>query len=264
MKKTELFQLIKSLSKSEKRYFKLFCNQMGGAANYVRLFDAMDAQEGFDEDAIREKFHGEKMLRQLHVTKNYLRQLILKALRNYHSKFSKDAELKDMLRNVEILFHKELYNHCQTELRRAEKMAQDFELKTSLVDVITWKRKVEQALRPQNYKAFHQILLEQDKALEKLKNVQSYWHLAVDVSSGMLDRRGSWKGVESPLLKFADRAQSLEAKVLYFNTLYVHYLQKGKSEKAAEALEELVTYLEGFPHRIQQDPGCTFLLSTTW
>ena len=254
MKKKELFTLIKSLSKSEKRYFKVFCTQMGGSNNYLRLFDAMDKQVRFDESLIRKKLKGETFLNQLHVTKNYLRQLILKSLRNYHSKFSKDAELKDILRNIEILFNKELYEHCQTELKKAEQLATHFELKTGHLEVINWKRKIEQALRPQNYQVFREILQEQELAIEKLKNTHDYWKLAVEVSTGLFVDGGK-KEVKSPLLADAGTAHSLEAKVLFFNTSYVYYLQKNESEKAVAALQELIDYMGHFPERLREDPA---------
>ncbi len=46
---TELFQLIKSLSKSEKRYFKLTSSLQSGEKNYMKLFDAIEAQYEYDE-----------------------------------------------------------------------------------------------------------------------------------------------------------------------------------------------------------------------
>ena len=49
-----LFQLIKSLEKSEKRNFKLYAkrNSSGEDLKITRLFDAMDKMEGYDEDLL--------------------------------------------------------------------------------------------------------------------------------------------------------------------------------------------------------------------
>ncbi|MCB0546836.1 MAG: hypothetical protein KDD19_04560, partial [Phaeodactylibacter sp.] len=50
---SKLFNLVKSLSGPEKRYFKIFVNGQGGKDNkYLHLFDAIDTQEEFDEDAL--------------------------------------------------------------------------------------------------------------------------------------------------------------------------------------------------------------------
>ena len=57
--KSDLFQLIKSLTKSEKRYFKLYAKMHGlhGNQNYLILFDQIDklAQESeeYNENKIK-------------------------------------------------------------------------------------------------------------------------------------------------------------------------------------------------------------------
>src|SRR5574343_228621 len=106
----ELFLLIKSLKQTEKRYFKIYASKhvIGDKNNYVRLFEVIDKQNEFDEEKIKKVFTGSNFIKQLHVAKNYLYKLILKSLRNYHSEISPDAELKNMLMDVEILYEKAL------------------------------------------------------------------------------------------------------------------------------------------------------------
>jgi transcriptional regulator with XRE-family HTH domain len=87
MKKTdELFILIKSLSTSEKRYFRRFSKLHSDSAsgNYTKLFEAIDKMEDYNEHQIKLKFKQEKFAKQLGVTKLYLKNLIIRALRNYY------------------------------------------------------------------------------------------------------------------------------------------------------------------------------------
>jgi hypothetical protein len=49
----ELHDLIKSLTKSEKRFFKLHSSLQAGDKNYLRIFDAIDKQKVYDEEASR-------------------------------------------------------------------------------------------------------------------------------------------------------------------------------------------------------------------
>ena len=112
MKSDPLFSLIKSLSKSEKRYFKLFAGFQGKGHNYMALFNSIDQMEAYDEKFIRKKFSGDPLLRQLHVTKNYLSKLILKSLKGYHMNESLNAKLKSLLLDVEILFRRDLLDQC--------------------------------------------------------------------------------------------------------------------------------------------------------
>ena len=83
----DLFQLIKSMSKSEKGYFKKFASKhtIGEKNIYVKLFDAMDRIDEYNELLIKKKFAGEKFADKLYSTKNYLFNLILKALSSYHA-----------------------------------------------------------------------------------------------------------------------------------------------------------------------------------
>ena len=52
-----VFQLIKSLTKAEKRYFKLFATRQKSAedAKFIKLFDLIDKQKDYDEGKILEK-----------------------------------------------------------------------------------------------------------------------------------------------------------------------------------------------------------------
>ena len=52
-----LFQLIKSLEKSEKRNFKLFVkrNSSGGDLKFIQLFDALDGMKEYDEANLLKK-----------------------------------------------------------------------------------------------------------------------------------------------------------------------------------------------------------------
>lgn len=53
---TELHDLIKSLNKSEKRFFKLHSALQSGPKNYLKIFEAVDDQEVYDEELLKKKF----------------------------------------------------------------------------------------------------------------------------------------------------------------------------------------------------------------
>ena len=254
MKNNFLYFLIKSLSKSEKRYFRLFCTRENSGKNYLRLFDAIERQSEYDEAAIKRQFQRDKFSKQLHVTKNYLRKLILKSLRNFHAGISKEAELKDILRNIEILYNKELFEQCEDQLRLAERLALKYELLVGSLEVRNWKRKLEQTRRPGNYKELNKILREQKVALKKLHNANDYWQLAVAVSGKMFQNQNSpIKNIS--LLNSPEKALSLEAKVLFYNTTYLRYLEKGESRMAEKELRTLITLLESSKDNLSEEPG---------
>lgn len=161
----ELFYLIQSLTKSEKRYFKLE-HQKKDAAVYLLVFDAIDKQAVYDEAMLKEQFKDEDFVRQFTTIKNYIKEKLLSSLRRYHSKLSVQAELMDIMRNVEILYNKGLYELCKSELQRAEKKAIRFELNTMLIQIIDWKRKIHQTLFPQDWNTIQTITEQQKELLE--------------------------------------------------------------------------------------------------
>ncbi len=252
-KKELLFQLICSLTKSEKRYFKLFVNKEKGHFNYLKLFDAIAAQTEYDEAALRKQFEGETFIRQMHVTKNYLRKLILKSLRNFHTNLSKDAALKEALRNVEILYHKELYSHALEELKRAKKLASRYELLTGLAEAAHWERKLEQAVRPHAYPTFKEALRHEKEALNLLYNRHEFWLEAVQTSELLL--AGKPLPPPATALQHPENAHTLEAKTLFYNSLYLRHLNAGESEKAEQALRTLLRLMEADKVRQKEEPG---------
>lgn len=244
VKKEELHQLIKSLSKSERRYFKLFSTRESSGGNYLRLFNAIDQQDVYNESAIKELFKDEKFIIQLHVTKNYLRNLILKSLRSYHAQLSKNVALKDILHNVEILYHKELYQHCLNELQRAKKLATSHELIIGQLEIENWTRKLAQTMHPSKLVALQEVLDQQAKTLDLLQNRHAYWQLALDVSKQSFFTEEKKNINNQYLLNDSKHALTLEAKGLFYNTNYLYKLQLGEQEKAQEMLITLINLLE--------------------
>ncbi|HQZ43738.1 MAG TPA: hypothetical protein PK735_12690, partial [Flavobacteriales bacterium] len=69
---TELFDLIRSLTKSEKRFFKLHSSLQSGDKNYLRIFDSIDKQKAYDEEALKKQFAKETFIKHLPSEKNHL------------------------------------------------------------------------------------------------------------------------------------------------------------------------------------------------
>jgi len=112
-----VFELVKSLSKNEKGYFKKYSQKyiQEDGNNCILLFDAIDKQEQYDEKEIKNKFATKKFVTQLHVTKIYLYELVLKSLEAYHNEH---YSMRGKLYQIELLFDKGLYDHCEVIIER--------------------------------------------------------------------------------------------------------------------------------------------------
>jgi hypothetical protein len=77
-----VFQLLKSLTKSEKRNFKLYVRRNSALSNLkvIQLFDALDKMTAYDEKILTRK-HPQLRKPQLSNLKSHLYKLILESLR---------------------------------------------------------------------------------------------------------------------------------------------------------------------------------------
>src|SRR3990170_954851 len=109
-KSTAVFDLIRSLTGPEKRYFKIFATRhvIGEENNYIKLFNAIESQQEYNEEVILDKFRNDKFAKQLHRIKNYLYDLIMKSLCEFHKAKSISSEVRQKLEMIEILYAKGL------------------------------------------------------------------------------------------------------------------------------------------------------------
>lgn len=105
MKADSLYILIKSLTRSEKGYFKRFAQMHGSEmeSNYLKLFDAIEGMETYEEARVKKILEGEPFIKQLSVTKNYLFKLIVRALSIYHRENIPELQILHQLAEEQVL-----------------------------------------------------------------------------------------------------------------------------------------------------------------
>ncbi|HVZ41963.1 MAG TPA: hypothetical protein VHI13_21975 [Candidatus Kapabacteria bacterium] len=121
----DLFTLIKSLTKTEKRLFKLYAarHAIGGKNKYVQLFDAIDRQKQYDERALLAQNPSLRPL-DLRSMKPYLYDLILRCLRDSLRDRSAASRMRYQVEKCELLIHKGLYAQASRQLARVEHIAE--------------------------------------------------------------------------------------------------------------------------------------------
>jgi hypothetical protein len=248
VKKGNLFLLIKSLSRSEKRYLRIYAGARSNDANYLQLFDAIDSQDEYDEDEIRKKLKGKKFLTQLHVTKIYLTDLILKALRSYHSGTSVHSKLLELLKDIELLFDKELYDLCHYKIVKAEELATKYERLALLTEVFFWKRKLALAVL-KHRKDIHSSLIKEQETIEQMKVLNAYWQRTINIGSFIND-----DNFLNELTKTKNNTYVLQSQVLHYHILYSIHFIKGEIKQADKDISGLIKLLEKYPDRIKEDP----------
>lgn len=173
---TELFSLIKSLTKSEKRFFKLNSSLQTGDKNYLKIFDFIEKQKRYDEDDLKSHFKNETFVKHLPSEKNHLYKLLLKSLRAYYSDRTISSQLKQEIKNVEILYKKALYKECSKFVKRAKETAREYEKFYYWFELINWERKLlEEAYESGVFNQdLDELIKEETEVIEKLRNLAEY------------------------------------------------------------------------------------------
>ena len=102
--KDHLFQLIKSLSKSEKRQFKLYVGRLGVNADskFLNLFNFLDKANGYNENAILNS--GIVKKQQLANVKAHLYKQILISLHRFTNILVSDTNRKWLVDRLACIF----------------------------------------------------------------------------------------------------------------------------------------------------------------
>jgi hypothetical protein len=139
-----LFQLIKSLEKSEKRNFKLYIKRNSASEDLksIQLFDALDKMEDYDEAQLLNK---NKNLRkqQLSNAKAYLYREILSSLRLIRQEENIDIQLHEQLDFARILYNKGLYLQSLRTLDKIKENARAHNQVTFLLQVLFFEKTIE-------------------------------------------------------------------------------------------------------------------------
>ena len=141
--KEPLFALVKSLSKSEKRQFKLFVGRLEGNSDskFLALFNYLDKSEHYDEKIILKK--GIVSKQQLSNLKANLYKQILKSLRLNPSHQSVRVKLREQLDYATILYNKGLYKQSLKLLDKAKLLAVENEEKNIAYEIVELEKVIE-------------------------------------------------------------------------------------------------------------------------
>jgi hypothetical protein len=139
-----LFQLIKSLEKSEKRNFKLYVKRNSATVDLkiIHLFDAMDKMTEYDEESLLKRNKSIKK-QQLSNIKAHLYRQILSSLRLLNNDENIDIQLHEQMDHARILYNKGLYLQSLKILDKIKENAKAHNQHTFLLQVLFFEKKIE-------------------------------------------------------------------------------------------------------------------------
>ncbi len=261
-----LHELIKSLTSIEKRIFKLNSKRhvIGKQNRYVRLFDSINKCTHYDEKIVKEEFGSHSKTNTFASLKSQLYELILVSLRSNNNDNIK-SNVENLVKDVEILKNKGLYEQSRRRLHKAKKIAQKYDLLSILLNISYLEREVCLSAKDRKDNShIEQIIAESSSISSLLENVYFYRnvydriYLVVrsDYSGTSKKKINSLeKFTDDPRLQSIDRALSFEAKIYYCLIHAQICVLKGDRSKAIEAYEQQLSLWENNSHQIEYNPN---------
>jgi hypothetical protein len=219
VKSDNLFNLIKTLSKSEKRFFKLYVSRLnnGEDKKFIILFDAIDKQKEYNEDKIlvREKRINPKQFSNL---KAHLYYQLLKCLKLSNSSNLEEIKIVELLDYSRILYNKCLYKECVKMLDKAKRMAIESDHSILLLEILELEKLVIlKTVDVNNEQRVNLVINETEQVAESIKNINIFSNLSLKLNSYYVQTG------------FIKNKKDLEKVTRFFNSSLPTYNQKNLS-----------------------------------
>jgi len=268
--KENIWYLIQSMTKPEKRYFKLYTSRHSPNtdenSSYSKLFDAILLQDKYDETALKKEFNGAIGGTKFSIAKNRLYDSITKSLDAYHANSSINAQLNRQIHIVEILYKKSLYKQSYRALQSAKRLAVKYDKHMCLLEISTWEKLL---IEKENYyetEEEHLISIhEQDSnVLQKVQNYNDFWHLKSRIFH-ILNRKGKARNraelqqlktiIDDTLLASEETALYPETRYLYYHIYSAYYFGIGDYENSYKYLQKNIEYIESEAEKFAEEPN---------
>ncbi|ADR21635.1 hypothetical protein MATR_07340 [Marivirga tractuosa] len=176
-----LYDLIKSLNPSEKRYFRLLSQQQHESqSKYMQLFDYLDQKEN-SSDLDKITFIKASQISNM---KAHLTQKILQALRQYESGKNSEIHIREMIDYVQLLYNRGLLKQAFDILKKAyKKVAKTGNLELKL-ELLKWEKSLlNQSVGSQYSQAVQRVISEVEDANSKINLINQFTNLAVKLNA---------------------------------------------------------------------------------
>jgi hypothetical protein len=139
-----LYDLIKSLTGNEKRFFKIYASRhvTSGKNNYVKLFEAMDKLTTYDDKKLKSKIKNASSSKHFSAEKNYLYNLILECLDIYHKDASVDSQISKYVNIARILSEKRLDKQSFNMIEKAKALSEKHNRFENIITLSILKKKI--------------------------------------------------------------------------------------------------------------------------
>jgi len=226
-KHDSVFELIRSMSKAEKRNFKLYATRLAGnqEAKFLSLFDCMDALDEYDEGKILQRCPIKK--EQLPNMKAHLYKQILVSIRLLDVQRSLPMQLREMIDFAGILYDKGLYRQSSKQLEKAREQAETAEQFSALIEISDMQKRIESLTISRSIASWSGAVSRRtQKVCEQVSRINDLSNVSMQLYSLYLKLGYARTQKDIDLIEqvFAPQLRQYDSQTLSF-TEKVHYYQ---------------------------------------
>lgn len=273
--KSDLFDLVKRLSKNEKRYVTLFLSTTlhGGNTNSLQLFRAVSKQKTYDEAQLKKQL-SKSIVSRFSAEKNKLFELILDSMLLYYRDTPLDKKAVNIRYHAVFLFQKQLRTPAWRYFHKAETLAGEYEMLLSQIALAYYENieirrssKGEAPFDPEKYYArnaklvaavaddltLHTIFTEIIELEKRYGTVSESREAAAQLE----------RIIRHPLLDRSRKSEAFSSKMLRLEIHAVYHTMRNEEQPAYDCFREEVALLETKRSNIEQNYGryCDALLN---
>ncbi len=250
---TDLYDLIHSLSKSEKRYIQL--HSAAETLDYMELWKILLKEESYDEQRLKKEYASSNFMKNFAMSKQYLFERVLLLLDRFRKQSETDA-LTEKGRLVKILWEKGFKKQAKNRLRKALKKAEEgefFEVELSLLEI--------KKLFPET--DYKETAAEVKMCLSKLQNINEYWEISRAIYQKQQELRKQRTYIKeqelsalfnTPKLFNDSFAKTFRSRVYYYHARTTYFFATGQKESAYSGNRIFLKLLEDHPKQLIMMP----------
>lgn len=265
-----LHQIIQSLDKAEKRYFRLFSTLFKSDSDILKLYDVLEELPEYDEEVVKKRTG----IKNLTASKSQLRRLLLKAMRNYREDDNVADRVRSALSEIEFLTNKNLKAEARKEINKLHKLAVDCELNYAVAELTV--RSIMNAEAERDKEKFFAYFDQKFQELEQgAQGMIEYYeatmfHTMVIRYANLFDyenpplRRATIEGFRKKAEQKLAKVKSVRAKTFYLGVLADYYYNIADEENAIKSHQAIVDLFDLYPSLYESPKTYYFVILSNY
>ncbi len=261
---TRLYDLIASMSKQEKRYFKLYSSFYAkkSSKKCEDLFDCINKAKIRSDESLQQKSAGSFALKSLPRLKSELTTMVLDSIVSFRAQHLMENDIRNTLLHVEVLLEKGLHQHAGLLIERAKKKARETESYPMQMQALFWERSLLLSRYDRNIEQQLDSLYDEiEQSIQEQQTFHRYARLqdSVTLLWGSDKQRADGDSaaklesiIRDPLIRDAENASTLRSRVARLHILGVDALRSNDLAAATSIYEQIIAILDEHPALIKK------------